>query len=111
MSLARCQLTTYLRPAFYNSVRAASTSSKSTSSSGSDPTDVARGLNKCSTLAMMFMRLTGVTKGALHNPNVSDEAKKADRTKLRELKKSGELDDAEAHLKSVERGYKVCQEI
>lgn len=56
---------------------------------------------------MASMRLTGAIEGALHNSNVSDEAKKADRAKLRELKKSGALDDAEAHLKNVERGHKV----
>lgn len=90
MSLVRRQFAQHLRPAFYNFARAASTGSAKSTSSGADPSDVARGL-----------------KGALHNPNVSEEAKRADKQKLRELEKSGALDSEAAHLKNVERGHKA----
>ena len=43
----------------------------------------------------------------MHNPNVSEAAKRADRQKLRELEKSGVLDSEAAHMKNVERGHKV----
>ncbi|GJE89527.1 conidiation protein 6-domain-containing protein [Phanerochaete sordida] len=88
MSLVRRHLTQHLRPALYGAARAAGT--HAAKGAEADPADVARGL-----------------KGALHNANVSPQAKRADRAKLKELEESGAIDPEEAHLRNVERGHKA----
>ncbi|KAJ8482759.1 hypothetical protein ONZ51_g5145 [Trametes cubensis] len=47
-------------------------------------------------------------KGAMANPNNSDEAKERVAQRLHQMEESGEVDSAEAHAGQVERGHKAA---